>query len=114
MNSLSHSLKQAMISSWMAFALSAMTFSIMVIDSHSVIAETVYTSVGQQGTAKQPIAKPKRGMTKTQVKDAFGVPDTRKSAVGEPPISSWVYNDFTVYFEYNHVIHSVLTHQPIN
>ncbi len=78
------------------------------------LAETVYVPIGQQGADKQSIARPRSGMTKTQVKNQYGEPKDWRAAVGEPPISSWVYNDFTVYFEYEHVIHSVLTHQPVN
>ncbi len=78
------------------------------------LAETVYVPIGQQAADKQSIARPRSGMTKTQVKDRYGEPKDWRPAVGEPPISSWVYDDFTVYFEYEHVIHSVLTHQPVN
>jgi hypothetical protein len=28
--------------------------------------------------------------------------------VGDPPISRWVYDHFTVYFEYDKVLHSVV------
>lgn len=57
----------------------------------------------------QPVSVtvPGRGMLKDQVEERFGAPLEKVPAVGEPPISSWVYNGFTVYFEYDHVIHSV-------
>jgi hypothetical protein len=32
---------------------------------------------------------------------------SKNSSVGEPPISSWEYEPFVVYFEYDRVIHSV-------
>ena len=31
-----------------------------------------------------------------------------EAAVGEPPISRWVYADFVVFFEYDRVIHAVI------
>jgi hypothetical protein len=54
-------------------------------------------------------ATPTRGTSKAQVEKQFGEPNQRVAAVGNPPISSWVYPGFTVYFEYDHVIHSVAT-----
>ena len=77
-------------------------------------AETVYVPIGQQGGDRRTIEKPEQGMTKTQVEQRFGQPRDWRDAVGQPPISSWVYDEFTVYFEYEHVIHSVLKHRPIN
>jgi hypothetical protein len=42
-----------------------------------------------------------------KVKEVFGEPQKRTPAVGEPPITRWIYKDFTVYFEYDRVIHAV-------
>lgn len=52
---------------------------------------------------------PQRGTSTAQVQGRWGDPRQRVAAVGEPPISRWVYDDFTVYFEHSHVIHSVPT-----
>lgn len=52
---------------------------------------------------------PSRGMTMQQVEARFGAPQEVKPAVGEPPITRWVYKDFIVYFEHQYVLHSVLT-----
>lgn len=51
--------------------------------------------------------RPARGETMARVEARFGAPSQRVSAVGEPPISRWVYPGFIVYFEYDHVIHAV-------
>lgn len=51
---------------------------------------------------------PVRGMNKQQVEARFGAPLEKIPAVGEPPISRWVYADYTVYFEHQYVIHTVL------
>jgi len=51
---------------------------------------------------------PARGQTMEQVRAQLGAPDERVPAVGEPPISRWIYDDFTVYFEHDRVIHSVI------
>ena len=50
---------------------------------------------------------PLRGMSKEDVSDKFGRPLSTSEAVGEPPISIWHYNQFSVYFETNTVLHSV-------
>jgi len=72
------------------------------------IAESVAIPVGQQGAANQNIERPARGSSKVQVSNQFGNPGQQTASVGEPPISQWVYDEFTVYFEDDYVIHSVL------
>ena len=54
------------------------------------------------------IATPARGMTMDQVATKFGTPVTKVPAVGKPPISRWEYPGFVVFFESDHVIHSVV------
>lgn len=53
------------------------------------------------------ISLPTRGMTMAQVERQFGAPAERIAAVGQPPISRWVYPASVVYFEHNLVIHAV-------
>ena len=54
------------------------------------------------------ISTPKQGQSMDSVTQQFGEPQDRIAAIGEPPISRWVYGNFTVYFEHNLVIHSVV------
>ena len=54
------------------------------------------------------ILRPHRGTTMKQVLAKFGPPQRKLPAVGKPPITRWVYPQYTVYFEYQYVIHSVL------
>jgi hypothetical protein len=54
------------------------------------------------------IARPHRGMTMQAVQAKFGAPVARHEAVGEPPISRWDYQGFTVFFEKDRVIHTVV------
>ncbi len=63
------------------------------------------------GIAVEPsnIPAPTGGMTMDQVASKFGAPVTKVPAVGKPPISRWEYPSFVVYFESDHVIHSVIT-----
>lgn len=58
-----------------------------------------------------PANLPSRGITKEIVKSKFGDPQKVINATGVPPIERWVYDSFTVYFEREHVIHSVAHNQ---
>lgn len=51
--------------------------------------------------------RPSRGMTMDKVTAGWGTPIATLEAVGQPPITRWEYPAFTVYFEYQHVIHAV-------
>lgn len=77
-------------------------------------AEIIRVPIAQQGSDIDHIARPSKGESKAGVLQQFGEPLQRIAARGEPPISSWKYSEFTVYFEYEHVIHSVLIHRPKN
>ncbi|MEM7610893.1 MAG: hypothetical protein AAF270_04410 [Pseudomonadota bacterium] len=52
---------------------------------------------------------PQRGMTMQRVESSWGQPQTRRAAVGQPPITRWEYDGFIVYFEYDRVIHTVMS-----
>jgi len=51
--------------------------------------------------------KPSRGMSQARVEATYGAPQQAYRAVGDPPITRWEYANFVVFFEYDHVIHSV-------
>jgi hypothetical protein len=56
---------------------------------------------------------PKQGTSMAAVQKQFGAPVQKTAAVGKPPITRWVYPDFTVVFEYKHVVHSMnVKHVP--
>lgn len=71
-----------------------------------VSAEKLTTPIMQQG-GKNDTDMPAHGQSKATVKARFGEPQTIRSPLGDPPITQWYYSDFVVYFEYDHVIHSV-------
>jgi hypothetical protein len=52
---------------------------------------------------------PKNGLSKAEVEARFGEPSQRHAAVGEPPITRWDYGEYSVYFEYDLVLYSVLS-----
>ena len=74
--------------------------------------EVIEIPVGAQGGARAALPRPERGMSSDTVLARFGEPISITAPVGEPPISRWTYADFTVYFEGDTVIHSVLPHTP--
>ena len=55
---------------------------------------------------------PSRGMSQKAVKQSFGQPNEIVPGVGNPPISRWVYEGFTVYFEGNFALHAVQHQRP--
>ena len=69
-------------------------------------AETLIVD-GQVQVVKCASTCPRRGITMRQVERSFGAPLKRFPAVGKPPITRWDYPAFSVFFEYNRVIHSV-------
>jgi hypothetical protein len=50
---------------------------------------------------------PTRGQSMAQVERLHGAPSERFPAVGQPPITRWVYPTMVVFFEYDHVVHAV-------
>ena len=73
----------------------------------TAIADTLLVESVQSGSS---VVRPAHGMVMEQVLQQYGEPEQRLGPVGEPPISHWVYGDFIVYFEHQHVIHSVVPH----
>ena len=57
--------------------------------------------------ARAAVATPSRGTSMGEVEARFGAPAERYPAIGQPPITRWVYPSFVVFFEYSHVVHAV-------
>lgn len=51
---------------------------------------------------------PQNGKNKADVEAKFGAPLQKLPAVGDPPISSWKYDKYSVYFEHDLVLFTVL------
>ena len=62
--------------------------------------------VNAEGSEGLP--RPTRGMSMKRVLAKFGGPWSETPQVGDPPITRWYYPGFTVYFEYQYVITSVV------
>ncbi len=58
--------------------------------------------------ASKSMGLPDNGLSMEAVESRWGPPQSRQAAVGEPPITRWEYSDYSVYFEHDVVITSVL------
>jgi len=60
------------------------------------------------------IQTPRAGVSMTAVRQGYGSPMTEYPAVSvnggpqQPPITRWDYNGFSVFFEHDRVVHSVV------
>lgn len=73
------------------------------------VAEQITLPIGEQ-SKKANMELPQRSMDKESVRRDFGDPREMVDAVGEPPISQWIYADYVVYFEEDWVLYSVVKH----
>ena len=78
----------------------------------AAVAETLVVN-DQVQVRESQLDRPKRGLTMDQVEKQFGAPATRHPTVGgssaqQPPITRWDYNGFSVVFERDRVIDSVV------
>ena len=51
---------------------------------------------------------PPNGMNRIEVQARYGEPKNKLDAVGDPPITQWKYDSWSVYFEYDLVLFTVL------
>lgn len=89
----------------------ALLLSVLALSSY---ADIVQIPIGQQNPELATLQRPQRGQSIDYVLQTFGDPVSKQSARGEPPITRWEYPGFVVYFEHQHVIHSVIKHRPQN
>lgn len=92
--------------------LHALCWALLLGASLPALADQVTVPVGQQAGANEAGEVPRNGMNKEQVEERFGSPQARRAAVGDPPISSWEYEHYVVYFEGDTVLRSVVKHRP--
>ncbi len=75
-------------------------------------AQKVMVPVAKQGESLGEVNLPSKGQKQDQVRQQYGQPLAMKPARGNPPIARWDYQNFSVYFEGDVVIHSVKKHRP--
>lgn len=54
------------------------------------------------------VDRPIKGQSMNTVEARYGNPREILPTVGQPPITRWVYDDFTVFFEGSSVLHAVV------
>ena len=60
--------------------------------------------VRQAGTMDVPV----NGLHMGEVEARFGAPQQKRAPVGDPPITRWDYETWSVYFEYDRALYTVL------
>ncbi|HWT14971.1 MAG TPA: hypothetical protein VN581_04240 [Patescibacteria group bacterium] len=89
-------------------------FLITLAVAFSVTAAHADTLLVDRSKRAESATLPHRGSPMSTVETQFGAPSERREAVGEPPITRWIYPAFTVYFEHDHVVHAVLNKSAPN
>ena len=82
--------------------------TLLLINSGPALADVLLVDSIQ--SAPQ-IQAPRNGLTMSQIRQQFGTPASEIPAVGDPPISRWEYNGYSVFFENDLALHTVI-HQP--
>ena len=85
-------------------------FAVLLVGSAAgaAVAETIVVD-DKVVVRDSNVSRPQRGMHMSAVEKQFGAPVTRHETVGQPPITRWDYNGFSVFFERDIVIHAVAT-----
>ena len=94
----------------MKFAIPVIVLSgLLTVSSNSVGDVLLIDSIQEAPiNSTEGIPRPTRGMTMDRVKRQFGDPSSAHPRVGEPPITRWDYPEYSVFFEYQHVLTSVI------
>ena len=67
--------------------------------------------ISLQTNAALDVPRPLRSASMRQVESQFGTPIEKSQAVGKPPITRWDYDNFSVFFEHELVLHAVVKHK---
>jgi len=88
----------------------AFTGILNAMSSGMAAADVLMIDVINQRPQNSPdgLKRPDRMMTMDQVQAGYGAPDTRYDAVGDPPITRWEYGSYSVYFEYQWALETVV------
>ena len=82
---------------------------VAAMGTSSAWADEVTMPAAAEPAASVPVSTPSRGITMHKVESEYGSPSERHAAIGSPPITRWDYPGFSVFFERDHVIHSVVS-----
>ncbi len=84
--------------------------SILSLAAFSISADTLLIDAINKAPPNDPsgLPRPTNGQTMKMVLAKFGQPKEKLAPVGTPPITRWVYDKFTVYFERKLVVNSAV------
>ncbi len=80
--------------------------SFCIISSGAVFADVLV--INQAVTSDDRPDLPQNGLSKAQVREAHGEPQIEHPAIGDPAITRWDYQEYSVYFELDKVITAVV------
>jgi len=88
----------------------SLTLALLIASPLSTYADTLLMDAVSAAppNSADGLPRPGNGASMSAVQAQFGEPDSRHDAVGIPPVSRWVYPAYTVYFEHDRVIASVI------
>lgn len=93
------------------YRLTALFLSLFLMTSGPVAADVLLIDSMQSNPA---IQTPRSGVSMSAVRQGYGAPLTEHPAVStsagpqQPPITRWDYSGFSVFFENDRVVHSVV------
>lgn len=90
----------------LALAYSAMLFTLFGLMPAGTLSADVLLIEEVRQTERLDL--PVNGMNQDEVRKRFGTPANAESPVGDPPITRWDYEGWSVYFEYDLVLFTVL------
>ncbi len=96
-------------------AAAIVTVALVVFGATSLVgADVLLIQTIQEAPANGPegIPRPVRGMSRKDVEQIYGVPLQKHAPVGQPPISQWDYEKYSVFFESGSVLHAVVHRAP--
>lgn len=105
---LSHITATAFLLLGLSANISAEVINLPTAEAEMDVSETAAAEETRTEATEYTVKLPGRGMSMEIVQNRFGEALEKYSAVGDPPITKWVYKDFTVYFESEFVIHAVV------
>ena len=89
------------------FVALSLLIAVVCINAHAEVLD-IGSPQNIATATRDDVQIPRRGSSQASVTARYGEPRQRLAAVGQPPITRWVYDAFTVYFEGDHVIHAVI------
>jgi hypothetical protein len=94
-------------------AIAPLLLAIVLLPTTLIVSADVLLldTIKQAHEPSPTVQHPTRGMSMSQVRQQFGEPKQEFPWVGEPPITRWAYDQFTVYFEHELVIETVVHRQ---